>query len=110
MSVPKWSLGLIPFEELCRIADERRRRCEQEKMAEDKRQTKLRRKLLLLQFCLASPWAITQMAKGWRPQLSGQGLEEQIAAAQAMLDLRGEDDPARKMGVRGLKDLEEMMP
>ena len=110
MSVPKWSLGLIPFEELCRIADERRRRCEQEKMAEDKRQTKLRRKLLLLQICLASPWEITQMVKGWRPQLSGQGLEEQIAAAQAMLDLRGEDDPARKMAVRGLKDLEEMMP
>jgi hypothetical protein len=42
--------------------------------------------------------------------LSGQGLEEQIAAAKAMLDLRGEDDPARKMAVRGLKDLDEMMP
>jgi hypothetical protein len=50
------------------------------------------------------------MVKGWRPQLSGQGLEEQIAAAQAMLDLRGEDDTSRKMAVRGLNDLEEMMP
>lgn len=99
MSVPKWSLGLIPFEELCRIAEERRKREEEEKMAEDRRQTKLRRKLLLLQICLASPWAITQMAKGWRPQLSGQGLEEQIAAAKAMLDLRGENDPALKMAV-----------
>jgi hypothetical protein len=50
------------------------------------------------------------MAKDWRPQLSGQGLEEQIAMAKVMLDLRGEDDPARKMAVRGLKDLDEIMP
>jgi hypothetical protein len=110
MSVPKWSLGLIPLDQLRRISDEHRKREEEDKMAYDRRQTKLRQKLLFLQICLASPWAITQMAKGWRPQLSGQGLEEQIATAKAMLDLRGEDDPARKMAVRGLKDLDEIMP
>jgi hypothetical protein len=110
MSVPKWSLGLIPLDQLRRIADEHRKREEEDKMAYDRRQTKLRQKLLFLQICLASPWAITQMAKCWRPQLSGQGLEEQIATAKAMLDLRGEDDPARKMAVRGLKDLDEIMP
>jgi hypothetical protein len=27
----------------------------------------LKRKLLMLQICLASPWAVEQMAKGWRP-------------------------------------------
>jgi hypothetical protein len=45
-------------------------------MAEERRQTLLRRKLMILQISLASEWAIEQMAKGWRPQISGQGLEE----------------------------------
>ena len=56
MSVPKWSLGLIPLDQLCRIADEHRKREEEDKMAYDRRQTKLRQKLLFLQICLASPW------------------------------------------------------
>jgi hypothetical protein len=79
MSEQKWSFGeRLPYQEQMRIVHERARRHEQEKLAEERRQTKLRRKLLLLQIFLASPWAITQMAKGLRPQLSGQGLEEQI--------------------------------
>ncbi|KAM0835622.1 hypothetical protein ACQ4PT_062818 [Festuca glaucescens] len=53
---------------------------------------------------------ISQMAMGWHPQLSGQGLEEQIAAAQAMLDLKDEADPAWEMAAQGIADLEELMP
>ncbi|KAM0917116.1 hypothetical protein ACQ4PT_009744 [Festuca glaucescens] len=111
MTDQKWSLGeFIPFEDLMRIANERAPRCEEEKLAEERRQTKLQRKLLLLQICLASPWAIRQMAEpvGWRPQLSGQGLEEQIEAAQAMLDLKDAADPVREMAAQGLEDLENM--
>ncbi|KAM0899054.1 hypothetical protein ACQ4PT_021541 [Festuca glaucescens] len=81
-------------------------------MAEERRQAKLRWQLLLLQICLASPWAIKQMAEpvGWRPQLLGHGLEEQIAAAQAMLDLKDAEDLVREMATQGTADLEEMMP
>ncbi|KAM0863086.1 hypothetical protein ACQ4PT_044825 [Festuca glaucescens] len=38
------------------------------------------------------------MAKGWRPQISGHGIEEQIAAAQAMLELKDPDNPMRESG------------
>jgi hypothetical protein len=48
------------------------------------------------------------MTKGWRPQLSGQGIEEQIVAAQGMLDLRPADDPMREMARQGLEELENM--
>ncbi|KAM0915295.1 hypothetical protein ACQ4PT_010954 [Festuca glaucescens] len=44
----------------------------------------------------------------WRPQLSGQGIEEQIAAAEAMIDLKDADDPVREMAAQGLEDLENM--
>jgi hypothetical protein len=61
--------------------EERARREEEEKMAEGRKQALLWRKLLILQICLASPWVIEKMAKGWRPQISRQGLEEKITAA-----------------------------
>ncbi|KAK1615518.1 hypothetical protein QYE76_021035 [Lolium multiflorum] len=83
MAELKWSLGMMPFEELMKIAEERAKR--------EKRSIE------------------EQMAKGWRPQLSEQGIEEQIVAAQAMLDLRDPDDPMRKMARQGLEDLEEML-
>jgi hypothetical protein len=108
MAERKWAWGMLPFEELMKIADERGKRREEEKAAEERRQTKLWRKLLMLQICLALLWAIEQMAKGWRPQLSGQGIEEQIEAAQAMLDLRDPDDPMRELAAQGIADLEEM--
>jgi hypothetical protein len=97
-----------PFEELMRIAEQRAKRREEEKATEERRQAKLRRKLLMLQICLASPWAIEQMAKGWRQQLLGQGIEEKVEAAQTMLDLRDPDDPMRELAAQGIADLEEM--
>jgi hypothetical protein len=108
----KWTLGeFIPFEELMRIVDERSRRRKEEKLAGERRKTKLRRKLPLLQICLASPWAIRQMVEpvGWRPHLSGHGLEEQIEAAQGMLDLKDAADPVREMTAQGHEDLENML-
>jgi hypothetical protein len=48
------------------------------------------------------------MTKGWRPQLSGQGIEEQIVAAHEMMDLRDPDDPMREMTRQGLEELENM--
>jgi hypothetical protein len=81
MSIPKWTLGFLSFEEEVRLGEESARWREEEKMAEGRKQALLRRNLLILQICLASPWVIKQMAKGWRPQISGQGTEEQIAAA-----------------------------
>jgi hypothetical protein len=91
-----------------RIAEERGKRCEEEKAAEERRQAKLRQKLLMLQIYLASPWVIEQMAKGWRPQLPGQGIEEQIEVAQTMMDHKDPDDPMRELAVQGLADLGEM--
>jgi hypothetical protein len=68
--------------------------------------------LLLLQICLASPCAIKQMAEpvGWRLRLSGQGIKEQIAAVQAMLDLKDADDPMQEMAVQGIADLNKWSP
>jgi hypothetical protein len=79
-------------------------------MAEGRRQALLRRKLLILQIRLASPWVIEQMAKGWRPQISGQGLEEQVAAVLAMIKLKDPKDPKRVMAEQGLEDLGNWMP
>jgi hypothetical protein len=79
-------------------------------MAEGRRQVLLRRKLLILQISLASPWPVEQMAKGWRPQISGQGLEEQVAAALAMIKLKDPEDPKRLMAEQGLEDLENWTP
>jgi hypothetical protein len=86
------------------------RREEEAKLAEGRRQALLRRKLLILQISLASSWAIEQMAKGWRPQISGQGLEEQVAAALAMIRLKDPKDPKRLMAEQGLEDLENWTP
>jgi hypothetical protein len=63
--------GFITFETRMKEAMEEDRRSKQEKLAEERRQAKLRTKLLLLQACLASQWAVTQMAKpvGCHPQL-----------------------------------------
>ncbi|KAM0902478.1 hypothetical protein ACQ4PT_019263 [Festuca glaucescens] len=108
MAERKWSLGMMSFAEERRLAERRAKREEEAKVAEERRQTKLRRKLIMLQICLASPWAIEQMAKGWRPQLSGQGIEEQIVVAQGMLDLKDPDDPMREMARQGLEELENM--
>jgi hypothetical protein len=36
----------------------------------------------------------------------GAGIEEQIAAAQAMIDLKDPDDPMREMVAQGLENLE----
>jgi hypothetical protein len=60
----------------------------------------------MLQICHASLWAIEQMAKGWRQKLLGQGIEEKVEAAQAMLDLRDPDDPMRELAPQGIADLE----
>jgi hypothetical protein len=108
MAKSKWSLGMMYFAEERRLSEERARCEEEAKIAEERRQTKLRRKLLMLQICLASPWAVEQMAKGWHPQLSGQGIEEQIKAAQGMLDLKDPDDPMREMARQGLEELENI--
>jgi hypothetical protein len=108
MATRKWSLGMMSFAEERRIAEARVRREEEAKATEERRQLKLKRKLLMLQICLASPWAIVRMTKGWCPQLSGQGIEERIVAAQGMLDLRDPDDPMREMARQGLEELENM--
>jgi hypothetical protein len=63
MSIPKWSLGFLSFTEETRLREERARRREEERMAEGRKQALLRRKLLILQIRLASPWAIEQMTK-----------------------------------------------
>jgi hypothetical protein len=110
MSIPKWTLGFLSFTEEVRLGEERAQRREEERMAEGRKQALLRQKLLILQIWLASPWAIEQMAKGWRPQISGKGLEEQITAAQAMIDLKDPDDPMRAMAAQGLEDLEKWTP
>jgi hypothetical protein len=108
MVARKWSSGMMSFAEERRIAEARARKEAEEKVVEGRRQLKLQRKLIMLQIRLASPWAIDQMAKGWRPQLSGQAIEEQIVAAQGMLDLRPADDPMREMARQGLEELEKM--
>jgi hypothetical protein len=74
-------LGDDVFREDRRIAEARARREEEVKATEERRQLKLKWKLLMLHIFLASPWAIAHMTKGWRPQLSGHGIEEQIVAA-----------------------------
>jgi hypothetical protein len=106
MSIPKWTLGFPSFAEEVKLGDERAQREEEAKMAEGRRQALLRRKLLILQISLTSPWAIEKMAKGWRPQISGQGLEEQVAATLAMIKLKDLEDPKQIMAEQGLEDLE----
>jgi hypothetical protein len=73
-----------------------------------RRQANLRKKLLLIQVCLELPWAVKQMAErvGWRPQLLGEGIDEQIAAAQAMFEFKDVFDPMRKWAAGGVKELE----
>lgn len=61
------------------------RREEERVVAEERRQALLRRKLPILQICLASPWAIEQMAKD-------------------------PDDPMREMAAQGIEDLEKWSP
>jgi hypothetical protein len=110
MSRPKWTAGFPSFAEEMRWGEERRRREKEAKMAEERRLAILRRKLLILQISLASEWAVEQMAKGWRPQISGQGLEEQVAAALAMIKMKDPEDPRRQMAEQGLEDLENWTP
>jgi hypothetical protein len=110
MSIPKWTLGFPSFAEEVKMGEERERREEKVKIAEGRRQALLRRKLLILQISLASPWAIEQMEKGWRPQISGQGLKEQVAAALAMLKMKDPEDPGHPMVEQGLEDLENWTP
>jgi hypothetical protein len=50
------------------------------------------------------------MEKGWRPQISGLGLEEQVAAALAMIKMKDPEDPRRLMAKQGLEDLENWTP
>jgi hypothetical protein len=45
----KWSLGMMPFEGMRNVAKERAKRREEEQAAEERRQTKLSRKMLMLQ-------------------------------------------------------------
>jgi hypothetical protein len=110
MSSSKWTAGFPSFAEEVRWGEERRRREKEAKMAEERRLALLRRKLLILQISLASEWAVEQMAKGWRPQISGQGLEEQVAAALAMIKMKDPEDPRRLMAEQGLEDLENWTP
>ncbi|KAK1681980.1 hypothetical protein QYE76_042828 [Lolium multiflorum] len=110
MSSSKWTAGFPSFAEKVRWGEERRRREEEAKMAEGRRLALLRRKLLILQISLASEWALEQMAKGWRPQISGQGLEEQVAAALAMIKAKDPEDPRHQMAEQGLEDLENWKP
>jgi hypothetical protein len=110
MSIPRWTAGFPSFVEEVRMGEERRRKDKEAAMAEERRQALLRRKLLILQISLASEWAVEQMAKGWRPQISGQGLEEQVAAALAMIKLKDPEDPMRLMAEQGLEDLENWTP
>jgi hypothetical protein len=110
MSIPKWTAGFPSFAEEMRMGEEIRRKEKEAVMAEERRMALLRRKLLILQISLASEWAVEQMAKGWRPQISGQGLEEQVAAALAMIKMKDPDDPRRQMAEQGLEDLENWTP
>lgn len=110
MSRPKWTAGFPSFAEEMRWGEERRRKEKEVKMAEERRLAILRRKLLILQISLASEWAVEQMAKGWRSQISGQGLEEQVAAALAMIKMKDPEDPRRQMAEQGLEDLENWTP
>jgi hypothetical protein len=55
MATRKWSLGMMSFAEERRIAEARVRREEEAKATEERRQLKLKWKLLMLQICLASP-------------------------------------------------------
>jgi hypothetical protein len=50
------------------------------------------------------------MSKGWRPQITGQRLEEQVAAVLAMIKLKYPEDPMRLMAEQGLVDLENWTP
>jgi hypothetical protein len=106
MSTPKWTAGFPSFAEERKMGEERARREKEAKMAEGRKQVLLRWKLLILQISLASLWAVAQMEKGWRPQLSGQGLEEQVAAALVMIGLKDPEDLKRQMVEQGLEDLE----
>jgi hypothetical protein len=110
MSIPKWTAGFPSFAEERRMAEERARRDKEVALAAERKQALLRRKLLILQISLASPWAVAQIEKGWRPQLSGQGLEEQVAAAPVMIKLKDLEDPRRLMAEQGIEDLENSMP
>jgi hypothetical protein len=110
MSIPKWTAGFPSFAEEMRMGEERRRKEKEAVIAEERRLALLRRKLLILQISLASEWAVEQMAKGWRPQISGQGLEEQVPAALAMIKMKDPEDPRRQMTEQGLEDLENWMP
>jgi hypothetical protein len=110
MSTPKWTAGFPSFVEERRMGEERARREREVALAEERRHALLRRKLLILQISLASPWAVEQMEKGWRPQISGQGLEEQVAAALAMIKLKDPEDPRRLMAEQGIEDLENWTP
>jgi hypothetical protein len=58
MSNPKWTAGFPSFAEERRMAEERARREREVALAEEGRQAPLRRKLLILQISLASPWAV----------------------------------------------------
>jgi hypothetical protein len=107
---PKVDGGFPSFAEEVRMGEERRRKEREAAMAEERKQALLRRKLLIPQISLASDWAIEQMAKGWSPQISGQGLEEQVAAALSMIKLKDPEDPKRLMAEQGLEDLENWMP
>jgi hypothetical protein len=93
-----------------RRGEERVRREKEAAMAEERKQALLRWKLLILQISLASEWAIEQMSTGCRPQISGQRLEEQVAAALAMIKLKDPEDPMRLMVEQGLVDLENWTP
>jgi hypothetical protein len=110
MSIPKWTAGFPSFAEEVRLGEERVQKEKEAAMAEGRKQALLRQKLLILQISLASEWAIEQMAKGWRPQILGQVLEEQVAAALAMIKLKDPEDPMWLMAEQGLVDLENWMP
>jgi hypothetical protein len=110
MSIPKWTTGFPSFAEEVRMGEEKAWKEKEVAMAEERRQALLRRKLLILQISLAFEWAIEQMAKGWRPQISGQGLKEQVAAPLAMIKLKDPEDPKRLMVEQGLEDLENWTP
>jgi hypothetical protein len=110
MSIPKWTAGLPSFAEEVKMGEERARKVKEAAMAEERRHALLRRKLLILQISLAFPWAVEQMAKGWRPQISGQGLEEQVATTLVMIKLKDPEDLKRLMAEQGLEDLENWTP
>jgi hypothetical protein len=110
MSSSKWTAGFPSFAEEMRWGEERRRKEKEAMMAEERRLALLRRKLLILQISLASEWAVEQMEKGWRPQISGQGLEEQVAAALARVKSMDPEDPRRQLAEQGLEELENWKP